>query len=307
MTLFPARPALGLLSLAPLSLALLVGGATAAHSQQFASSVTSYSDLSTNPAYSNPAAALGQPTTLATAGGQTYHDSMVYSAYGTNPDGSSTLVQLNPNGQGSLIVAFSDPITHSASHWYGDDFIVYNNNFFIGSSSSGITPTTDMNGVTLTGGLFGTLPTVSVSNDGINFVTLKSPDPVFYPENPYQWVGISAQNPSGWNDASLQDFSKPVDPALTASAFAGQTVAYAADTLYGGSAGGTAFSLAGTPFADTGIKYIEFTGTGTIDGVSRVADAPAAVPEASTLLSFGVLCGLGAAFAVRRSRKPASV
>ncbi len=295
-----ARPALGLLSFT-----LLVGGATAAHSQEFATSVYSYSDLSTNPAYSNPAAALGQPTTLAAAGGQTYHDSMVYSAYGKNPDGSNTLAQLNPNGQGSLIVAFNDPITHSASHWYGDDFIVYNNNFFIGSS--GITPTTDMNGVTLTGGLFGTLPTVSVSNDGINFVTLKSPDPVFYPENPYQWVGISAQNPSGWNDGSLQDFSKPVDPALTASAFAGQTVAYAADTLYNGSAGGTAFSLAGTPFADTGIKYIEFTGTGTIDGVSRVADAPAAVPEASTSLSFGALCALGGLLAARRTRKSVAV
>ena len=295
-----ARPALGLLSLT-----LLVGGATAAHSQEFATSVYSASDLSTNPAYSNPAAALGQPTTLAISGGQTYHDSMVYSAYGTNPNGSSTLVQLNPNGQGSLIVAFNDPITHSDSHWYGDDFIVYNNNFFIGSS--GVTPTTDMSGVTLTGGLFGTLPTVSVSDDGVNFVTLKSPDPVFYPENPYQWLGISAQNPSGWNDSSLPDFSKPVDPTLMASAFAGQTVAYAADTLYNSSAGGTAFSLAGTPFADTGIKYIEFTGTGTIDGVSRVSDAPAAVPEASTLVSFGALCGLGFTFAVRRSRRTAAV
>ena len=302
MTLFSARPALGLLSLT-----LLVGGATAAHSQEFATSVYSASDLSTNPAYSNPAAALGQPTTLATAGGQTYHDSMVYSAYGANPDGSNTLAQLNPNGQGNLIVAFSDPITHSDSHWYGDDFIVYNNNFFIGSSSSGITPTTDMSGVTLTGGLFGTLPTVSVSNDGVNFVTLKSPDPVFYPENPYQWVGISTQNPSGWNDSSLQDFSEPVDPALTASAFTGQTVAYAADMLYDGSAGGTAFSLAGTPFAETGIKYIEFTGTGTIDGVSRVADTPAAVPEASTLVSFGALCALGGLCAARRSRKSAAL
>lgn len=295
MSLFSARPALGLISLV-----LLTGGASAAHSQEFATHIYSYSDLSANSAYSNPAAALGQPTTLATAGGQTYHDSLVYSAYGKNADGSNTLAQLNPDGKGSLIVQFDSPITHSDSHWYGDDFIVYNNNFFIGSSS--ITPTTDMNGVTLSGGLFGTLPTISVSSDGINFVKLTSVDPVFYPENPYQWVGISAQNPSGWNDSALQDFSKPVDPTLTASAFAGQTVAYAANTLYNGSAGGTAFSLAGTPFATTGIDYIEFTGTGTIDGVSRVSDAPAAVPEASTLVTFGTLCGLGIVFARRRFR-----
>ena len=59
MTFSALKPAFALVSLT-----LLVGMAPAAHSQQFASSVAAYSNLSTNPLYSDPAAALGQPTTL---------------------------------------------------------------------------------------------------------------------------------------------------------------------------------------------------------------------------------------------------
>lgn len=281
--IFPAlRPALGLLSLT-----LLFGIVPAAHSQQFASSATG-TNLSTNPLYSDPSAATGQPTTLANDGFDIYHDSLAYSAYGQNPQGNNLLVSLGSSGLGSLTVKFDQaPITHSDSHWFGEDFIVYSNQFFIGDNF--VTPTTDMSQFHLTDGTtFGTLPTVSVSSDGLNFVTLAPADSVFYPENPYKWVGISAQNPSGWDDSHLQDFSKPVDPSLTAASFAGQTAANAANTLYNGSAGGTAFSLANTPFATTGIQYIRFTGAGTIDGVSRVGNAVPAVPEMNSAWLLGV-------------------
>lgn len=285
MTISSLKPALALVSLT-----LLVGMAPAAHSQQFASSVVAYSNLSTNPLYSDPTAALGQPTTLAYDGYDTYHDSLAYSAYGTDPQGNNLLASLGGTGLGSLIVKFDQaPIVHSDSHWFGEDFIVYSNQFFVGDNY--VTPTTDMSQFHLTDGSeFGTLPTVSVSNDGINFVTLTPADSVLFPENPYKWVGISAQNPSGWDDSQLQDFSKPVNPALTAADFAGQTAAFAANTLYAGSAGGTAFSLANTPFATTGIQYIRFTGTGVIDGVSRVENA-APVPEMNSggLLAVGLL------------------
>ena len=292
--------------------ALLFGTATAAHCQQFASSVAASSNLSASTLYSNPAAALGQPATIADDGfGDVYHDSLAYSAYGTDLQGNNLLVSLGNSGAGSLTVKFDQaPITHSAGHWYGDDFLVYSNDFFVGQGGAFVSPTTDMSGYLLNADpsqiLFGGLPTVSVSSDGISFVTLAPVGGVF-PENPYRWAGLSTQNPSGWDDGSLQDFSKPVDPSLTLSAFAGQSAAYAANTLYGGSAGGTAFSLAGTPFAETGISYIRFTGSGVVDGVSRVSDAPGAapVPEASSAVALGVLALLGGGVLAARRRKMA--
>lgn len=300
------RPALGLLSLT--ALAAL---APAAQAQQLASSVAGYSNLSAGALYSNPAAALGQPTTLADDGfGDLYHDSLAYSAYGTDTNGNNLLVSLGNSAQGtpgSLTVKFDQaPITHGASHWYGEDFIVYSNQFFIADGYA--TPTTDMTALRLTdGSVYGSLPTVSVSSDGVNFVTLKSDDSLLFPENPYKWAGLSGQNPSGWDDSSLQDFSKPVNPALLASDFAGKSVADAANTLYAGSAGGTAFSLAGTAFADTGIQYVRFTGFGQIDGVSRVGDAAPPVPEQSTGVILGLaLLGLGLVVRLRRTALPSA-
>ncbi len=297
-----ARPALGLISLG-----LLLGGASAAHSQQFASSVTAYSSLSTDSLYSNLNAALGQPSTLADDGfGDLYHTSSVYPAYGTDPNGNNLLTQFGGGSTaGSLTVKFDQtPITHSSGHWYGEDFIVYSNQFFVADTFADVN--SDMTQIHLTdGSVFGSLPTVSVSSDNVNFVTLAPASSLLFPENPYRWAGVSTQNPSGWDDSRLQDFSKPVNPALTAADFAGKSAAFTANTLYDGSAGGTAFSLAGTPFADTGIQYIRFTGFGTIDGVSRVGISPAAVPEASSVVSLGVLALLGAGAAAARRKKTA--
>ena len=298
MTSPSLRPALALASLT-----LLVGVAPAAHSQQFASSVAAFSSLSTNPPYSDPKAALGQPTTLVNgiydSPPGTYHRSMVYTAYNTDPNGNNLLVSLGSSGQGSLTVKFDQtPITHSDSHWFGEDFIVFGNQGFVGNGF--VTPTTDMTQYHIDdGSTFGDLPTVSVSSDGISFLTLTPADSVLFPENPYKWAGISAQNPSGWDDSHLQDFSKPVDPSLTAADFAGQTAAHAANDLYNGSAGGTAFSLANTPFATTGIQYIRFSGTGTVDAVSRVGNAAAPVPE----LGSGWLLGVGLVFIAARLRR----
>ena len=86
-------------------------------------------------------------------------------------------------------------------------------------------------------------PPVSVSADGIHFTQLQTSQ-TFFPENPYSWAGISASDPSGFG--ALNDFTKPVDPSLTAADFVGRSVAFADNSLYSGSAGGQAFSLAGS-------------------------------------------------------------
>ncbi len=295
MKLYALKSTLGLLSLTA-----LFSLAPSAHAQQFASSVAGYSNLAPGSLYSNPAAALGQPTTLAFDGYSTYHTSAAYAAYGVDPAGNNLLVSLGSTGQGSLTVKFDDaPIVHSDQHWFGQDFIVYSNSFFEGINSATkqqyVDPDTDMTQYHVTKGgapYINTTPTVSVSANGTDFVTLTSADTMLFPENPYKWVGISTQNPSGWDDTpgNLQDFSKPVDPSLTAADFDGKSIADVANTVYGGSAGGFSFSLTGTQFATTGISYVRFTGLGNIDGVSRVSDAPqsAPVPETSTALSLAV-------------------
>jgi len=302
--LVPPRAArialLGLMALAPLS---------AAHAQEFATSVVSSSGLGSNKLYNDPAAVLGQPTTLINGVYDSpkgiYHDSMVYPAYNQDPQGNNLMVILG--SAGTVTVAFDTPIVHSTSHWYGDDFLVFGNSSF--SATGGVTPTTDMTklGIGGGGGIYqnGT-PQISVSADDINFVTLTAQS-AWFPTNPYKWVGISSANPSGWDDApgDLNDFSKPVNPALTPASFAGDTVADADSRLYAGSAGGAAFTLAGSGLSS--VQYIRFTGTSgnsVLDAVSRVSDAP--VPEASTLCSFGLGCLFLAGLFVFARRKTAA-
>ncbi len=308
MTFTSARPALGLLTLT-----FLLGAATAAHSQDYAASVVS-SNLTSATPYNNPNAVLGQPTTLFNDTVDTpsgvYHASMVAPPFNTDSSASNDLIASLGNvntGPGSLVVKMASPITHSDSHWYGEDFIVYGVASFSDANYDSVTPTTDMSQFVIADQGSYTLyqngvPTVSVSTDGINFTRLTTTQ-TFLPTNPYSWAGISGLNPSGWG--ALNDFTKPVNPDLTVSDFIGQNVAYADNTLYGGAAGGQAFSLAGSGLST--INYIEFSGFGSIDGVAGVSNNPAAVPEASSVVSFGLLLGLGLV-AVRRSRKshPAS-
>lgn len=303
MTLTFARPALGLLTLA-----FLLGGATAAHSQDYAASVVS-SNLTSAAPYNNPNAVLGQPTTLFNDTVDTvpgiYHASMVTPPFNTDSSPSDDLIASLGNtgtGPGSLVVRMASPITHSDSHWYGEDFIVYGVAAFSNANYDSVTPTTDMSQFVIADHGPYTLfqngaPTVSVSADGINFTPLTTTQ-TFLPTNAYSWAGISASDPSGWG--ALNDFTKPVNPDLTVSDFIGENVAYADNTLYGGAAGGQAYSLAGSGLST--INYIEFSGFGSIDGVAGVSNNPAAVPEASSVVSFGLLLGLGLV-AVRRSRK----
>ena len=303
ITLRPILPSLA-------ALALMALPALSAQAQVFADTVVSSSGLGSNALYNNPAATLGQPTTLVNGVFDVpqgiYHTSMVYAANAIDPGGNNVITSLGTAG--TVTVKFSTPIVHSDQHWFGDDLIVFGNSFF--SASAGVTPTTDMANTFIngSGGIFqnGT-PLISVSADGVNFVTLGAS--TWYPTNPFAWAGISASNPSGWNDSQLMDFTKPINPSLSPSAFAGVSVANAANSLYNGSAGGAAFSLAGLTDGNgnplTSVQYIRFTGDGTggtnnIDAVSRVGFAPTATPEPSACLLF--LMGSGGILMLGRKR-----
>jgi hypothetical protein len=294
----------------PAVLGLLFSMPQTASAQNFGGSVISSSHLSTQPypsspvqAFNDPTSALGQPTTLQDdTFGDLTHACIVNSAYGVDQtSGKNLLVGFDNSGLGELTVQMSAPITHSASHWFGQDFIVFGNTFFTGVDY--VTDATDMNTYQITdSNPTGTLPQVSVSADGINFYNVAPASSLNFPENPYRWAGISSANPTGWG--ALNDFSKPVDPSLTAADFANKTVAFADNTLYNGSAGGTSYSFFGqTPL--TTIDFIRFspvsTGSlGIIDGVSAVGSAP--VPEASTMTALLIgLLGL-AATAYRRRK-----
>ena len=293
-----------------ISLTLVVLGMSAlmpleASAQNFGGTVTSSSHLSTNALFSDSSASLGQPTTLVNdTFGDLYHASMVEPAYGKDQvTAKNLLTGFDSSGTGQLTVQMTAPITHSATSWFGQDFILFSNQGFTGKTGYA-SDGTDMSTYQISdGSTFGTLPQVSVSADGVTFYNVARSSTVLFPENPYHWDGLASTSTAAAGWGTLNDFSKPVDPTLTAANFANQTVAFADNTLYNGSAGGTSYSFFGqTPL--TTIGYVRFsanpTGSGgIIDGIAAVGSAP--VPEASTLAAFLIgLCGLAATTYRRR-------
>ena len=283
-----------------------------ASASNFAGSVAGTSSLTSSALYNDPTAALGQPTTLDDdTFGDLYHACMVNPAYGVDQTTSKNLLAAFGSNSDQFTVQMMAPITHTGASWYSQDFIVFSNQGFIGTAASGFASEgTDMSAYQIAdGSTFGTLPQVSVSQDGKTFYPVTPSSSVAFPENPYHWDGLTAApSTAGWG--ALNDFSKPVNPALTAADFAGQTVANADNVLYAGSAGGTSYDFFGqTPL--TTIDYVRFSANGTgplgvIDGVSAVG-SPAAVPEASTFWSLLIgLIGL-AGYAFRRKQLSAKV
>jgi hypothetical protein len=269
--------------------ALMPVGASSASSYDFASSVVSSSSLPVS-VYDNPANALGQPSTQ----GGGYDFSMVYPDYGKNSSGSESLVELG--GKGNVEYAMSQAISYNPNSYYGDAFTVFGNTMF---SAGGVTATTNMatDDISKTAGIFqnGT-PIVTVIGTNSSGATLSytytsssAALPTWYPTNPYTWVGNSASDPSGFG--TLNNYSLPVNPDLTLSSFDSESVAYADNTLYDGSAGGASFSWA--PLLADGITTIDDidvqgsgSGSNIIEGISAVGASPA--PEAGSLL-FGIV------------------
>ncbi|WDP90915.1 MAG: hypothetical protein HUN04_14910 [Desulfobacter sp.] len=184
-------------------------------------------------------------------------------------------------------IKFDHRVEDDPDNPYGLDFIVYGNSFFSGNGF--VSDTTDHNTYTLGGGLFSEDITISVSQNGTDWYKYEN-GPTgdgLYPTNPWIWSAeLFAETGNGWTDQQ-NDFTKPVDPSLTAADFAGTSAD--AMALYDGSAGGTGFDL-----AESGmewIQYIKIEGAGgEIDAVADVAAAaPVPVPGAFWLLGSGLL------------------
>jgi hypothetical protein len=223
-----------MLSLAAASLVL----ASEVSGGPYATAVVNYNP-GTNyaPGYTNTSAVIGKPS--------------MEDSYGDPVDPFDPAYQtsqiLSVGSNGWLTVEFDPPIVETAGHPFGRDFIIFGNSFFI------VTNAVDTNynyiGTPATSGELVTdaaRTTVSVSRDGVNYYRL----------NPALAPIVNTLFPTDGEG----DFQLPVDPALTASNFAGATLDGVA-ALYQGSAGGASFSISwaedtnGNPVSLYDIRY----------------------------------------------------
>lgn len=180
---------------------------------------------------------------------------------------------------GSLTVRLGAPIFNDPAHPYGLDFIIFGSAGFIitnGNFSGG--------GVT-DGSLFS-------GNSGTTRVSVSSDNVNFYELTPSLTPIVDGLFPTD----GLGDFTRPVNPLLAGSDFAGRDLAQIRE-LYAGSGGGTGFDIGWAQDANgqrillSGVSYVRVD---VLGGVSEI-DGFAVVPEPSTwallLVGVGVLVG----------------
>jgi len=254
----------------------------------FATEVVAHSpSLDGSGPYNDPNNLVGQPALYCAGwvpgGGQTTdHISIVEPAWG-----SGYITTFNEGDW--AIVKFDHKVMDDPRNPYGIDFIVYGNAFFGGDGY--VTDTTNHGAYTLTGGINQEPLKISVSPDGENWYRYDNGPYAdsLYPTNPWVWSQEKYnETGNGWTD-QLNDFAKPVNPALTLAELTAGTSADAM-ALYDGSAGGTGFDLAESGFE--WIQYIKVEGLpgfsgGEIDAFSDVAPVP--IPGTVWLLGSSIV------------------
>jgi hypothetical protein len=269
----------------------------------FATSVVASNlDGETNTPYNNPAAVLGPPTVTfndpygASSGDTKGYDNskIIEPPYDTDKatgnDVITVIPQSTPTATYSITVQMGRPVTHNPGNPYGIDLIVYGNSFFTATGSDpAANDGTNLSTYDL-GAVYGHPLIVSVSPDGVNWYTYPEVSTLL-PFQAFQWNDATQSSTT-----NLLDFNQPVNPSVAAGALAGgySTASQVLDA-YGGAAGGTGFSLAGTGFPS--IDYVRVS-SGT-DGYA-VVDAIAAVDPVPEPAAFGLLAISGAALLVRR-------
>lgn len=183
---------------------------TTAHAQ-FAGDILSYLPGTGFAAgYTNASSALGSP---ALGGGVTPF---------SPPFSANQLVSIGAGGE--ITLQMNTPIVNDPAAPFGLNFIIFANSFFVQNGGTGQNATTS-------GSLFfhSASTLVQVSPDDINWYTL---NPAVAPQPGEFFPTYGGGNPLF-----------PVNPALANMNFAGMTLAQI-ESLYGGSAGGTGYSLA---------------------------------------------------------------
>jgi len=227
---------------------------------QYAAAVVSYIPGSGfSPGFTNPAAALGEPSriTPGTFGGPVDPFDPPYLA--------SQLVSIGAGG--SLTVKFSRPVLNHPRNRFGIDFIIFGNSGFI--ITNAFDPNTfDWIGTPATeGSLFGEnagASRVSVSRDGV----------VFYQLNSNLAPPVDNLVPTDGSG----DFHLPADPSLTQIDFVGLTLE-GIRALYYGSAGGAGYDISLAQDAEgqrvmlSEINYVRveiLSGKAEVDGFAAV-------------------------------------
>lgn len=264
----------------PAHILLLLTFSSFAMGSDFATEVVAFKEPFGSSPYDDPNSVLGKPTTKIydSWSFETYSCSLVYSAWGTDPNGNKLITILGSGAE--IVVKFDHKVADDPGNPYGIDFIVFGNTFF--ESDGWVASDTDMAKFLLKN------PTsvnvdpvmVSVSQDGNKWCTYSNgpyANSVF-PTNAYAWDRVN----NCWGEQL--DWTRPVDPNREVGDFNGLFVADAID-LYGGSAGGTGFDLrelAPNDYAalaidpNTGRKWIQYvkvhgSAGGKIDAFADVA------------------------------------
>jgi hypothetical protein len=263
-----------------LGAALLAGNGLRAQAQ-FAEAVINY-----NPgnlpswllSYTNPSAALGEPSRLTPGpfGGPVDPFNPPYLP--------EQLVAVGAGGW--LTVQMAVPIVNLPGHPFGLDFLIFGNAGFVITNG-------DYTGGGITdGSLFGQLvgtSTVWVSPDNLTWYQL---DPALAPP----LDGLYPTDGAG-------DFRLPVNPALGSADFAGLGLA-GIRALYAGSGGGTGFDLAwardanGQPVSLDSARFVRVE----VSGGHAEIDAFVAVPEPSALSLVGLAVAMALGWAWPRSQ-----
>ncbi len=245
------------------------------------------------PPYDDPEAVLGPPATdffdpggAWSGGTSTRRVKLVEPAYHLDPTQSRKL--LLTLDEGSLVILrLARPVRDDPAHPFGVDFLVFGNAAF--TAAGMVHDGADLNTLRLSGGGFYEPLTVSVS-PGYSGRAGEDPNrwetwpwyryergpfaDTAFPTHAYQWDRERAT----WTDR-LQDFTKPVNPALAAwfEPNAGRILTAAdAIELYDGSGGGTGFDLRESGFA--AIHFVKIEGLpgragGEVDAVAVVRPA----------------------------------
>ncbi len=255
------------------------------NTNDFATQITSTSNVYSGSPYNDPTAMLGRPTLKfydSFLGGTTDRVSVINPPFNVTPSGGNVITEISSNGQ--ITVNMGRKIYDDPGNPYGIDFIIYGNSLLTSSTGSA-NDNTDLSTALVSQNYKGHSNIVSVSQDGTNWYTYSSVA-IMFPQNAYRWDETN----QSWNDEQSNP-TKPVNPAIYTQNFIGTTVAGALDH-FAGAAGGTGYAL--TPSGYPWIKYIRVqpqTNNDTvIDAIAAVN--PVVVGGALTLGPGNVSAGV---------------